>query len=93
LFVVIPRERGIKVPETLCIRRHESPETLANCFIIPGLATDLLRGTITRALDFGLKVLSGEELRLDLIDEDGRRYAPVDRVVVGVMNITSGGSW
>jgi hypothetical protein len=53
LFVVIPRERGIKVPETLCIRWHESPETLANCFIIPGLATDLLRGTITRALDLG----------------------------------------
>jgi hypothetical protein len=53
LFVVIPRERGIKVPETLCIRRQESPETLANCFIIPGLATDLLRGTITRALDLG----------------------------------------
>jgi hypothetical protein len=40
-----------------------------------------------------LKVLSGEELRLDLIDEDGRRYATVERVVVGVMNITSGGSW
>jgi hypothetical protein len=40
-----------------------------------------------------LKVLSGEELRLDLIDEDDRRYAPVERVVVGVMNITSGGSW
>jgi hypothetical protein len=88
-----PRERGIDVPETLCIRRHESPETLANCFIISGLASDLLLGTITRALDFGLKILSGEELRLDLIDEDGRRYAPVERVVVGVMNITSGGSW
>jgi hypothetical protein len=88
-----PRERGIDVPETLCIRRHESPETLANCFIISGLASDLLLGTITRALDFGLKILSGEELRLDLIDEDCRRYTSVDRVVVGVMNITSGGSW
>jgi hypothetical protein len=88
-----PRERGIDVPETLCIRRHESPETLANCFIIPALATDLLLGTITRALDFGLKILSGEELRLDLIDENGKRYAPVERVVVGVMNITRDGSW
>ena len=81
------------MPETLCIRRHENLLTLANCFIIPGLLTDILFGTITTALDFGLKILSGEELRLDLIDEDGRRYASVDRVVVGVMNITSGGSW
>jgi len=89
-----PRERGIDVPETLCIRRHENPLTLANCFIIPGLASDLLLGTITRALDFGLKILSGERLELSLIDENGKRYAPVERVVVGVMNITtSGGSW
>jgi hypothetical protein len=89
-----PRERGIDVPETLCIRRHENPLTLANCFIIPGLLTDVLFGTITRALDFGLKILSGERLELNLIDENGKRYAPVERVVVGVMNITtSGGSW
>jgi hypothetical protein len=88
-----PRERGIDVPETLCIRRHENPLTLANCFIIPGLLTDVLFGTITRALDFGLKILSGEELRLDLIDENGKRYAPVEWVVVGVMNITRDGSW
>jgi hypothetical protein len=88
-----PRERGIDVPETLCIRRHESPETLANCFIIPGLLTDVLFGTITRALDFGLKILSGERLELNLIDENGKRYAPVEWVVVGVMNITRDGSW
>jgi hypothetical protein len=89
-----PRERGIDLPETLCIRRHENPLTLANCFIIPGLLTDVLFGTITRALDFGLKILSGERLELNLIDENGKRYAPVERVVVGVMNITtSGGSW
>jgi hypothetical protein len=89
-----PRERGIDVTETLCIRRHENPLTLTNCFIIPGLLTDILFGTITTALDFGLKILSGERLELNLIDENGKRYAPVERVVVGVMNITtSGGSW
>jgi hypothetical protein len=88
-----PRERGIDVPETLCIRRHENPLTLANCFIIPALATDLLLGTITGALDFGLKILSGERLELNLIDENGRRYAPVEWVVVETMNITRDGSW
>jgi hypothetical protein len=88
-----PKERGINVPETLCIRRHENPLTLTNCFIIPGMLTDLLLGTITTALDFGLKILSGERLELNLIDENGRRYASVERVVVETMNITRDGSW
>jgi hypothetical protein len=43
-------------------------------------------------LDIELKNLSGERLKLNLIDENGKRYAPVDRVVVEVMNITKDGS-
>jgi hypothetical protein len=38
-----------------------------------GMFTDLLLGTITTALDFGLKILSGERLELNLIDENGKR--------------------
>jgi hypothetical protein len=87
------KEHGINVPETVCFRRHEHPATLTYCFLMPGLLTDLLFGTITTALDFGLKILSGERLELNLIDENGKRYAPVDRVVVEVMNITRDGSW
>jgi hypothetical protein len=88
-----PKEHGINVPETVCFRRHEHPATLTYCFLMPGLLTDLLFGTITTALDFGLKILSGERLELNLIDENGKRYAPVERVVVEVMNITRDGSW
>jgi hypothetical protein len=88
-----PKEHGINVPETVCFRRHEHPATLTYCFLMPGLLTDLLFGTITTALDFGLKILSGERLELNLIDENGKRYASVDRVVVEVMNITRNGSW
>jgi hypothetical protein len=44
-------------------------------------------------LDIELKILSGERLELNLIDENGKRYAPVDRVVVETLNITRNGSW
>jgi hypothetical protein len=88
-----PKEHGINVPETVCFRRHEHPATLTYCFLMPGLLTDLLFGTITTALDFGLKILSGERLELNLIDENGKRYAPVEWVVVEMMNITRDGSW
>jgi hypothetical protein len=88
-----PQERGLSIPEGLCLRRHENPVTLTNCFIIPGLVTDVLFSTITAMLDFGLKILSGEQLMLHVIDENGRRYPPVERVVVDVMNITRDGSW
>ena len=88
-----PKEHGINVPETVCFRRHEHPATLTYCFLMPGLLTDLLLGTITTALDFGLKILSGEGLELNLIIENGKRCAPVERVVVEVMNITRDGSW
>jgi hypothetical protein len=88
-----PKERGFNVPETLCLRRHENPATLANCFIIPGLLTDVLFNIITSALDFSLKILSGERLELHVIDENGRRYPSVEKVVVEVMNITRDGSW
>jgi len=88
-----PKERGFNVPETLCLRRHENPVTLANCFIIPGLLTDVLFNIITSALDFSLKILSGERLELHLIDENGRRYPSVEKVVVEVMNITRDGSY
>jgi hypothetical protein len=77
-----PKEHGINVPETVCFRRHEQPVTLTYCFLMPGLLTDLLLGTITTALDFGLKILSGERLKLNLIDENGKRYTLVERVVV-----------
>jgi hypothetical protein len=88
-----PKERGFNVPETLCLRRHENPATLANCFIIPGLLTDVLFNIITSALDFSLKILSGERLELHVIDENGGRYPSVEKVVVEVMNITRDGSW
>jgi len=88
-----PQESGLNVPENLCLRRHENPPTLTNCFIIPGLVTDVLFSTITAALDFGLKILSGEQLMLHVIDENGRRYPSVEKVVVEVMNITRDGSW
>jgi hypothetical protein len=88
-----PKEHGINVPETVCFRRHEHPATLTYCFLMPGMLTDILFGTITTALDFGLKILSGERLELNLIDENGKRYASVERVVVETMNITKDGSW
>ena len=44
-------------------------------------------------MDIELKILSGERLELNLIDENGKRYAPVEWVVVEVMNITRDGSW
>jgi hypothetical protein len=88
-----PKERGFNIPETICLRRHENPATLSNCFIIPGLLTDVLFNIITSALDFSLKILSGERLEFHVIDENGRRYPSVEKVVVEVMNITKDGSW
>jgi hypothetical protein len=44
-------------------------------------------------LDIKLKNLSGERLKLNLNDENGKRYTLVERVVVEVMNITRDGSW
>ena len=61
------------MPETVCFRRHEQPATLTYCFLMSGLLMDLLLGTVTTALDFGLKILSGERLELNLIDENGKR--------------------
>jgi hypothetical protein len=53
----------------------------------------VLFNIITSALDFSLKILSGERLELHVIDENGRRYPSVEKVVVEVMNITKDGSW
>jgi hypothetical protein len=44
-------------------------------------------------LDIELKNLSGERLKLNLIDENGKRYTLVERVVVEVMNIARDGYW
>jgi hypothetical protein len=38
-----------------------------------GMLASLLLGTVTTALDFGLKILSGERLELNLIDENGKQ--------------------
>jgi hypothetical protein len=76
LAYVIPgnsKEHEINVPETLCIRQHENPLTLTYCFLMSGMLANLLLGTVTTALDFGLKILSGERLKLNLIDENGKQ--------------------
>jgi len=76
LACVIPgnsKEHEINVPETLCIRQHENPLTLTYCFLMSGMLANLLLGTVTTALDFGLKILSGERLKLNLIDENGKQ--------------------
>ena len=76
LACVIPgnsKEHKINVPETPFIRRHENPLTLTYCFLMSGMFTNLLLGTVTTALDFGLKILSGERLKLNLIDENGKQ--------------------
>jgi hypothetical protein len=74
LACVIPgnsKEHKINVPETPFIRRHENP--LTYCFLMSGMLASLLLGTVTTALDFGLKILSGERLELNLIDENGKQ--------------------
>jgi hypothetical protein len=71
---VIPgnsKEHKINVPETPLYPQHENP--LTYCFLMSGMFTNLLLGTVTTALDFGLKILSGERLMLNLIDENGKQ--------------------
>jgi hypothetical protein len=44
-----------------------------NAYSLRYVFTNLLLGTVTTALDFGLKILSGERLELNLIDENGKQ--------------------
>ena len=88
---VINLSNNPQVPENVCFRKHDNLITATYCFIIPtALPFDLITSLGNAAvltIQIGLSIFSSEELAIDVIDENKKRY-PATYHVYEVSNIS-----
>jgi hypothetical protein len=85
-------ENITELPEGVCFRQHEHPATFSYCFIMGGFAIDML-AAIPLGIQFGLKILSSEEMRAQLIDEKNNSFDAIYHVYTDPVNVSYNGSW